>query len=104
MLGLNEEEIGDFFMCTKGKVYGWIKLAYNTDSPMLMLKKIRAMGKAQFLAKQRQLAEKNQTVSIWLGKNYYDQSDEDKKDNKNDIEDLTPLAELLKGDYDDTND
>lgn len=97
-LGLSNEEIVDFFMTNSAKMWSWIKKTYNTKRPLVILKKMRTEGKIDFLVKQRKLAEKNPAVSIWLGKNYYSQTDEKVQDNANDYEDLNPLSELLKDD------
>lgn len=96
-IGLTNEELVQFFMINEFIMWNWIKKAYHTKSPLVVLKKIRVQSKADFLLKQRKLAEKNPTISIWLGKNYYDQTDE-KEDARtlDDFEDLNPLAELLK--------
>lgn len=96
-LGLSNEEIVDFFMTNSAKMWSWIKKTYNTKRPLVILKKMRTEGKIDFLVKQRKLAEKI-VVSIWLGKNYYSQTDEKVQDNANDYEDLNPLSELLKDD------
>ena len=85
-------------MTNSAKMWSWIKKTYNTKRPLVILKKMRTEGKIDFLVKQRKLAEKNPAVSIWLGKNYYSQTDEKVQDNANDYEDLNPLSELLKDD------
>lgn len=95
-LGLTHEELIEFFMINSGQLWQWIKLVYNTKSPLVMLKKIRMEGKVEFLSKQRRLAEKNPSMSIWFGKNYYDQRDEIESSQSVDYEDLNPLVELLK--------
>lgn len=96
-IGLTNEELIEFFMINSAILWNWIKKAYHTKSPLVVLKKIRVQSKADFLLKQRKLAEKNPTISIWLGKNYYDQTDDkDFEKELNDYEDLNPLAELLK--------
>ena len=99
-LGLTNEELIEFFMINSAQLWHWIKLVYHTTRPLLVLKKMRVEGKIDFMAKQRKLAEKNPTISIWLGKNYYGQVDEKESDNGPDFEDLNPLANLLKDDDD----
>ena len=96
-LGLSDEEIANFFKITTGKLWKWVKIAYKTNKPMVELKSLRASAKAMFLAEQRSLARKSHILSIWIGKNIFDQSDSKREEvRENDIEDLTPLADLLK--------
>lgn len=103
-LGLSDEELYTFFMVSSGALYGWIKKAYETRSPLVLLKKMRVEGKIDFMVKQRKLAERNPAISIWLGKNYYEQSDgKEESETVNDFEDLNPLAQLLKDDEDNGN-
>ena len=102
-LGLTTEELIEFFMVNSGMLWSWIKQVYNTRTPLVLLKKMRVEGKVEFLTKQRKLAEKNPAMSIWFGKNYYDQSDEREEQNVADFEDLNPLIKLLKEDDDDAN-
>lgn len=99
-LGLSNEELIEFFMINSGQLWQWIKVTYNTRSPLLVLKKMRAEGKVEFMLKQRKLAERNPAISIWIGKNYYGQIDEKENDKTADFEDLNPLIDLLKDDND----
>jgi len=103
-LGLSNQELVEFFMTNGGQLWSWVKRTYNTRSPLVVIKKIRIEGKIEFMMKQRKLAEKNQTVSIWIGKNYYDQTDESESDKSTDYEDLNPLVALLKDDEENGND
>ena len=102
-LGLSTEELIEFFMVNSGQLWQWIKVTYDTRSPLVLLKKMRVEGKIDFLAKQRKLAEKNPAMSIWFGKNYYEQSDEKESNTEADYEDLNPLINLLKDDDNDGN-
>ena len=98
-LGLSDEELYTFFMVSSGALYGWIKKVYETRSPLVLLKKMRVEGKIDFMVKQRKLAERNPAISIWIGKNYYEQTDgKEEESERNDFEDLNPLVELLKDD------
>lgn len=97
-LGLTDEELIQFFMINSGQLYSWVKMSYNTNSPLVMIKKLRVEGKVDFMLKQRKLAEKNPAISIWLGKNYFNQNDEKEADTSADFEDLNPLINLLKDD------
>lgn len=102
-LGLTTEELYTFFMVSNGALMQWIKLVYKTRSPLVLLKKMRVEGKVDFLVKQRKLAERNPSMSIWFGKNYYDQKDSKEEAEAHDFEDLNPLVELLKEDDEDAN-
>lgn len=98
-LGLSDEELYTFFMVSSGKLYQWIKVTYETRTPLVLLKKMRVEGKIDFMVKQRKLAERNPAISIWIGKNYYEQNDgKEESESANDFEDLNPLVELLKDD------
>ena len=101
---MTDEELEQFFGVTSGQLYKWVKKVYKVKSPLTQIKKLRMQGKRLFLSMQWKLAEKNPTVAIWLGKNYFGQTDESESGNKAEIEDLTPLAELLSmGDSKDGN-
>lgn len=98
-LGLSEQELYQFFECSDGALMQWIKLAYDTKNPLVRLKKLQVEGKIDFMIKQRRLAEKNPTLSIWVGKNLYEQTDDvTKESDGNDYEDLSCLLDLLKED------
>lgn len=104
---MTDEELQEFFGVNSGQLYKWVKKVYKVKSPLVQIKKLRAQGKRVFLAMQWKLAEKNPAVAIWLGKNYFGQTDESESSSKAEIEDLTPLAELLRpspsGDSNDEN-
>lgn len=93
--GLSDQEICDFFMVKIKSLYGWIKVVYRTNHPLMYLKKLRAMAKLQFNLEQRKVAKNNPTLSIWVGKNQFGQSDGTEKTESADIEDLSPLVKLL---------
>lgn len=104
-LGLTDMELYEFFMCSCGAMMTWIKITYNVKSPYVALKKMRVEGKIDFMMKQRKLAEKNPAVSIWLGKNLYEQTDgKEEQEKEQDFEDLSPLADLLKDEPKDEQD
>lgn len=102
-LGLSNEELIEFFMINSSQLWSWIKQAYETRKPLVILKKIRVQGKIDFLNSQRLLAMKDHVVSIWVGKNYYNQTDQKEEEKQADYEDLNPLLELLKEDDNDGN-
>lgn len=104
-LGLTSEELIEYFMVNSSQLWSWIKQVYNVRKPLVLLKKMRVEGKIDFMAKQRKLAERNPAVSIWIGKNYYDQNAEKEESSggANDYEDLNPLYNLLKDDDDENS-
>ena len=99
-LGIDYNEIMDYFMVNSAQFWAWVRKAYDTKSPLVVIKKLRVQGKIDFMAKQRKLAEKNPAATIWFGKNYYNQTDEKFEETGNDYEDLNPLIQLLKDDED----
>lgn len=93
--GLNDQEISDFFMVKMQSLYGWIKVVYQTKHPLMYIKKLRAKAKLDFNLEQRKVAKSNPTLSIWVGKNQFGQTDGSAKTESADIEDLSPLVKLL---------
>lgn len=93
---MTDEELEQFFGITSGQLYKWVKKTYHVKSPLTQIKKLRMEGKVAFLSRQFTLAKTNPTIAIWIGKNYFGQTDEAESGNKDEIEDLTPLADLLK--------
>lgn len=94
-IGLDTKDVCDYFMVPYSSLMKWVKIAYETNDASAMIKKLKVEGKLDFLNRQRGLATRNPVISIWLGKNYYDQK-ETAENGSGDYEDLTPLAELLK--------
>lgn len=94
-LGMSEQEIADFFMVTTGKMYGWIKLVYNTNHPYMLIKKMRVQAKYFFMAEQRMLAKKNPASSIWIGKNYFGQAEEQDQVKAEEIDNISPIAKQI---------
>lgn len=86
------EEISGFFEVDEDTLNAWCKREYNCTFSDAFKQK-REKGKISLRRYQFQQAEKNPTMAIWLGKNYLDQTDETKIGIN--IEDLTPLADLL---------
>lgn len=69
-----EEEICAVLSCDKDTLNKWCKETYgNTFSHIFKDK--RTGGKASLRRMQWKLAEKNATMSIWLGKQYLGQTD-----------------------------
>lgn len=68
------QEMCSFFNCCEDTLEKWVKETYKqTFSEIFSLK--RGRGKISLRRTQFQLAEKNPTMAIWLGKQYLDQKD-----------------------------
>lgn len=93
------EEIAGFFNCCDDTINNWCKEVYG-DNFSGVFKNKSVGGKISLRRTQFKIAEKgNASMAIFLGKQYLGQRDVIEQDiNRNTIEDLTPLAELLKGD------
>lgn len=101
---MSDEELYQFFGVSSGDLYKWVKKTYKVRSPLTQIKRLRMEGKVAFLSQQFNLSKTNPAVAIWLGKNYFGQTDETESGNKAEIEDLTPLADLIRmGDKKDGN-
>lgn len=69
-----EEEICNFFNVTDKTLTRWCKETYNLSfSEVFKIK--RDIGKISLRRSQWKLAEKNATMSIWLGKQYLGQKE-----------------------------
>ena len=92
-----EKEIMAWFDVSKDTLIRWCKNEYGTDFANVYDQK-KENGKIVLRRYQLQQAEKNPTMAIWLGKQMLGQKDKIETENtlKATIEDLTPLAELLK--------
>lgn len=97
------EEIAGFFDCSEDTIERWCKRdlgASFADS----FKKYSAGGKMSLRRAQFKLAEKNAAMAIFLGKNYLGQTDRIEQI-VTEVEDLTPLADMLRdSDADETDD
>lgn len=116
------DEIAGFFHCSIDTIQNWCKRTYDGETFANTYKKYSQNGKISLRRYQFKLAEKNASMAIWLGKQYLGQKDicevdeSEKKErinvlkleqkkmekelniNPDSYEDLTPLADLLKGD------
>lgn len=92
-----QDEICSVLDVTDKTLTAWCKSTYGMSfSEIFKIKK--GAGKVSLRRYQFELAKKNPTMAIFLGKQYLDQRDKIEAEVKrNPIEDLTPLAELLKG-------
>lgn len=106
---INKEEFEKLcgIMCTKEEIAGWFKVSEDTierfckreynDNFAEVYKKHSSMGRISLRRTQFKLAEKSPAMAIFLGKNYLGQKDAYEQ-NITEIEDLTPLADLLNAD------
>lgn len=98
------EEIAGLFDCSEDTIERWCKRTYTDDDgePMRfadVLKRYSASGKISLRRAQWESAKNgNATMQIWLGRNWLGQSDNKEITHNVDIEDLQPLAEMLKHD------
>ena len=91
-----QEEIAGFFNCSPDTIERWCKREYN-ETFAVIYKKHSAKGKISLRRMQFKLAEKSASMAIFLGKNYLGQKDVIEQ-TITEIEDLTPLADLLNED------
>lgn len=82
-----------WFECDDNTLNRWCKETYGATFSEVFREK-RGIGKISLRRYQFQLAEKNPTMAIWLGKQYLDQRDEIAVDNGNNelMQALTDLA------------
>lgn len=73
-LQCTEEEIASWFDCTVDTIENWCKREYGRNFSEVFAEK-RSYGKISLRRTQWQLAEKNASMAIFLGKNYLGQRD-----------------------------
>lgn len=75
----------------------WVKKTYGQDAS-LVYQRFMVKGNAILNKSALRLADKNPFMNIWLRKQWLKEKDPDKNPigDENDVEDLTPLSELLK--------
>ena len=88
-----EEEICAVLDVSNKPLNEWCKETYGKGFSQIFDEK-RKYGKTSLRRRQWNLAEKNPTMAIWLGKQYLEQKD-NVEVKTNAIEDLTTLADLL---------
>lgn len=87
-------EIAGFFDCSEDTIERWCKRELNENFAEIY-KKYSANGKITLRRNQFKLSEKNAAMAIFLGKNYLNQTDRI-EEIMTDVEDLTPLSDMLK--------
>ena len=68
------QEIASFFECNEDTVNAWCKRTYG-DTFSVVYKTYSGKGKISLRRVQFELAKRNQTKAIWLGKQYLNQTD-----------------------------
>lgn len=97
-----KEEIAGVFDCSEDTIENFCKRTYVLDDGKpatfsAVFKKYSAGGKASLRRTQFKLAERSASMAIFLGKQYLGQTDKVEQ-TLYEVEDLSPLATLLKGD------
>lgn len=95
-LQCTQEEICGWFDTTDKTLTSWCKQTYGVSFSEIYNKK-REKGKISLRRAQFQLATKSAAMAIFLGKNYLGQTDRIEQI-VTQIEDLTPLADMLNAD------
>lgn len=91
-----EEEICQFFSCSEKTLNKWCREKYGANFSQVFREK-RGVGKISLRRAQFQAAiNGNASLLIWLGKQYLGQSESAGTEEKKEIEDLTPVSEMLK--------
>lgn len=98
-LQCTKEEIGDWFDVSEDTIERWCKKVYHTNFAVVFSKK-RNQGKISLRRAGFELAKKNAAVHIFYAKNFLGMTDKTEQVVTN-IEDLTPLAEMLNENTDD---
>ena len=90
-----EEEICQFFSCSEKTLNKWCREKYGANFSQVFREK-RGVGKISLRRAQYQAAiNGNASLLIWLGKQYLGQSESAGTEEKKEIEDLTPVSEML---------
>ncbi len=92
-----EEEICAVLDVSDKTLNEWCNTRYKKNFSEVFQEK-RKYGKASLRRNQWNLSQSNPTMAIWLGKQYLGQKDKFETENnmKATIEDLTPLAQMIK--------
>lgn len=101
-LQCTQEEICGWFDVTDKTLNTWCRRTYKKTFSEIYAKK-RETGKISLRRAQFRLAEKSAAMAIFLGKNYLGQTDRIEQV-ITEVEDLSPLADMLKIDDKDKGD
>ena len=94
-LHCTKEEIAGFFECSDDTIDNFCKRVYD-ETFSVLFKRFSAGGKISLRRYQFKLAEKNPGMAIFLGKNWLGQSDKNETTATIEVEDLAPLAAMLR--------
>lgn len=94
-----KEEIAGFFDCSEDSIDRWCKRMFD-ESFAVVFKKHAAAGNISLRRYQFKMAEHSVPMAIFLGKNWLGQSDRIDQVATIEVEDLSPLAMLLKNESD----
>lgn len=90
-----QEEICQFFGCSEKTLNRWCRDTYGVNFSQVFKDK-RGVGRISLRRAQFQAAiNGNASLLIWLGKQYLGQSESAGTEEKKEIEDLTPVSEML---------
>lgn len=81
-LQCTKEEICGWFECSEDTIERWCKRTYRLSFAVVFAQK-RGKGKISLRRSQFQLAEKNASMAIWLGKQYLGQREPENKAENN---------------------
>lgn len=95
-LQCTQGEIAGWFDCSPDTIENWCKRTYGESFSEVFGKK-REAGKISLRRSQWRLAEKSAAMAIFLGKQFLGQTDKIEQ-TVHEVEDLSPLADMLKGD------
>ena len=90
-------EIASFFQCSEDTVERWCQRELKMSFAEAF-KKHSSAGKISLRRWQFKMAEHSCAMAIFLGKNWLGQTDKVEQ-TVHEVEDLTPLAEMLGNDY-----
>lgn len=88
-------EIASFFDCSEDTIERWCKRTFNLGFADTF-KIYSATGNISLRRYQFKLAEHNVAMAIFLGKNWLGQTDRTETTATIEVEDLSPLAEMLR--------
>lgn len=94
-----QEEICDFFDVTDKTLTTWCRRTYGESFSEVFSKK-RGVGKISLRRAGFEMAKKNASVHIFYAKNFLGMTDRTEQI-ISEVEDLTPLADLLNANTDD---
>lgn len=91
-----KREIAEWFGCSEDTIERWCKREYDENFAVIFEKK-RSFGKISLRRIQWQLAERNATMAIFLGKQYLGQTDN--MVIKADVTEDDPITKSLKEEF-----